>query len=77
MHKPTESQMEILRHSLGLAGDGTGTPYRNHYVPSDDDIGDCDALVEKGLMTRHDGSALSGGAPIFVVTLEGKGVARG
>jgi hypothetical protein len=34
-------------------------------------------LVAEGLMSRHDGSPLSGGAPIFVVTKEGKEVARG
>lgn len=79
MADATASQLAILRHSLGLSEDGQGRAYRNHYVtgPGGSDYDDCIALVEAGFMTRHDGSPLSGGDPIFVVTKQGKEVANG
>lgn len=75
----TANQLAVLRHSLGLDPSGKGSIYRNHFVtgPGGQDHDDCEALVALGYMTRHDGSPLSGGDPIFVVTLEGKAAARG
>lgn len=75
-----ERQRELLRHALGgSVQEGDLKPRRNHYVtgPGSSDYPDCIALVAAGLMTRHDGSALSGGDPIFVVTAAGKEVANG
>jgi len=75
----TDTQLAVLRHSLGLDPSGKGRIYRNHFVvgPGCSEYDDCEALVALGFMTRHDGNPLSGGDPIFVVTLEGKAVARG
>ncbi len=74
MADPDAAQLAILRHALGLNQDGTGRAYRNHFVtgPGCDEYLDCTALVDAGLMTRHDGSPLSGGEPIFIVTRDGK-----
>lgn len=75
----TNNQLRVLRNSLGLDPSGKGSIYRNHFVtgPGGSDHDDCKALVKLGYMTRFDGSPLSGGEPIFVVTPEGKAVARG
>jgi hypothetical protein len=78
MAEPTASQLSVLRHALGLSEDGRGQICRNHFVtgPGSRDYDDCQALVEAELMTRHEGGALSGGDPIFVVTARGREVAR-
>ena len=64
----------ILRHALGTGEDGSRPPFRNHFVTGE---GSTDhplymALVERGLMTRRTGNALSGGDDIFSVTANGR-----
>ena len=69
----TEKQIGILRHALGLKPNGSGEPYRRHFVtgPGSDDYDDCEALVAAGLMVKRPGSELSGGDPTFLVTAAG------
>ena len=71
--KLTKEQLAILQHSLGLDQYGRGPQYRNHFVtdPESDDGQVCESLVEAELMTRTDGSQLSGGMPIYRVTADG------
>ena len=75
--KPEE--LQILRHALGIGDCGTKPPYRNHFVTGEASIDHphCMALVERGLMTRRAGNALSGGDEIFSVTSEGRLAAAG
>jgi hypothetical protein len=73
---PSAAQIHILRHSLGLTyGEEM---YRNHFVTGEGSIDhpDCMALSAAGLMRRVEGSALSGGMDVFVVTDAGKLVAQ-
>ena len=72
-------QLDTLRHALGIGGDGTKPAFRNHFVTGrgSDDHAVCMALVERGLMTRRTGNALSGGDDIFSVTAEGRLAAAG
>lgn len=74
----TEKRIEILRHSLGLTRPGA-REYRNHFVtgPGSDDYDACESLVTDGLMRKFKGNPLTGGDPCYVVTEEGKRVARG
>jgi len=76
-HTPTNKQRDILRHALGF-GRRTRPGWRNHFVTSrgSDDYDDCEALVAAGLMTKREGSALSGWDAVYTVTAEGKAVAR-
>lgn len=76
--KHTPQQLGILRHALGLRDDGSGRPYRNHFVtgPGSTDFDGCEALVASGAMRKRAGSPLSGGDPIYTVTAEGEAVAR-
>lgn len=71
----TSNQLDILRHSLGLDAQGHGRPYRNHYVAGGDDIAVCDGLVELECMSRRVGSELSGGDPVYHVTVKGRAAA--
>lgn len=70
---PSERQVSILRHALGLKPDGSGRSYRCHFVtgPGSDDFDDCEALTVAGYMTKRPGSLLSGGDPTYLVTNEG------
>lgn len=65
---------QIIFHALGLKGDGSGKPYRNHFVtgPGTKDYDDCVALVECGAMTMRPGNTATGGDPMFVVTPSGQ-----
>ena len=74
----TPQQLHILRHSLGLDDKGRGKAYREHFVtgPGSKDYDDCMALVESGHMVRREGSELSGGDDIFLVTELGKKAAK-
>jgi hypothetical protein len=65
-------ERDIIRHALGLAR--SSREYRNHFVtgPGSDDYDYCEALVAKGWMSRHEGSALSGGDPVYSVTDAGR-----
>jgi len=68
----TEDQRGILRHALGFGGRSPG--YRNHFVTGhgSTDYPHCEELVASGLMTRRDGSVLSGGDFVYHVTDSGK-----
>ena len=72
-------QLSILRHALGTGEAGTKPPFRNHFVTGEGgrDHAVCMALVDRGLMTRRTGSALSGGDDIFSVTADGRLAAAG
>lgn len=72
-------QLDILRHSLGLDGNGHGLPYRHHFVTGMDstDHPHCMALVEMGFMVRHLGNELTGGDDLFLVTDAGRAAATG
>jgi len=67
-------RLDILRHSLGLNQYGEGKQYRNHFVtgPGSDDFDDCRALVAEGMMVERAAGELSGGDPIFQVTIKGR-----
>jgi hypothetical protein len=68
----TESQIHILRHSLGLTrGEEI---YRNHYVagPGSTNFADCCALVDAGYMSKHRSELLHENDRYFRVTDEGK-----
>lgn len=66
--------LSVLQHALGVDQYGRGTQYRRHFVtgPGSDDYATCCALVEAGHMTRRDGSPLTGGDDLFLVTHEGR-----
>lgn len=68
----TNEQRNILRHALGIERDGH--VYRNHFVtgPGTDDYEHCESLVAAGLMQRREGSPMSGGDPIYIVTEAGR-----
>jgi hypothetical protein len=70
-----DSQVQILRHSLGLTR--SATAYRNHFVTGhgSDDHPICMALVDAGLMQLHPPSALTGGDDCFTVTEKGRAYA--
>lgn len=65
----TESQREIMRHTLGMSC-GRSPGWRNHFVtgPGSSGYDDCEALVAAGFMSRRSGGPLSGGDPIYRVT---------
>lgn len=68
------NDLDILRHSLGLNQNGNGRSYRNYFVtgPGSDDYAICMSLVERGLMTRSKGNAITGGDDVFRVTEAGR-----
>jgi hypothetical protein len=68
-----DKKLHILQHSLGLDQYGHGNQYRNHFVtgPGSDDFSDCMALVESGLMKRHNPREIYGGDYCFTVTSAG------
>jgi len=70
-------QRDILRHAMGY-GRRTEPGWRNHFVTGHGttDHPHCEALVAAGLMTKREGSALSGWDAVYTVTAEGKAVAR-
>lgn len=67
-------ELHILQHSLGVDQYGQGEQYRNHFCTGEGtvDYPTCMALVERGLMTRRDGSYLTGGDYLFMVTEAGR-----
>lgn len=72
MAKPTDRELEILRHSLGVGDDGRGREYRNGFAAGAKDESACRSLVAKGLMVE---SGHTGSFPVFAVTDEGRDVA--
>jgi hypothetical protein len=69
----TPEQLSILQHSLGVDKYGLGEQYRNHYVGGAEE---CRPLVEMGYMTEHKTSEITGGDPLFTVTIIGKQAMR-
>lgn len=69
----TGKVLHILQHSLGVDQFGCGRRYRNHFVTGEgsDDYPSCMEAVALGLMTRRDGSELTGGDYLFLVTRDG------
>ena len=78
MMNVSETEMHILRHSLGVPDPGQTNMYRNYFVTGEGSIDhpDCMALVGKGLMTRRKGNAITGGMDAFFVTDDGKALVR-
>ncbi|MBB3832510.1 hypothetical protein FHR55_000676 [Xanthomonas arboricola] len=74
MRDLTQSELSVLRHSLGTGEDGRNPSYRNHFVTGagSSDHPTCMQLVDLGLMQRRNGNALSGGDDIFTVTEAGR-----
>lgn len=68
----TPSQIELARHALGLPNKRR-TSYRNHFVtgPGSADYDDWMAMVDSFEAHRQNGSALSGGDPVFFLTQSG------
>lgn len=68
----------VLCHSLGLDDRGRGRAYRSHFVtgPGSKDWKACNALVDAGLMTKHEPRELTGGDFLFVVTDAGREAVR-
>lgn len=78
MNKPTDQQIQILRHALGLDDTGRGREYRNHFAtgPGTTDWSDIEALINSGLMEDRGPVEMWGGLHGIVVTEEGKWIAR-
>jgi len=70
----TSKQLGVLRHALGVGNDGAGNAYRNHFCagPGHDDYETCQSLVATGLMTRREGTQITGGDPVFYATDAGR-----
>jgi len=73
----TTEQHDILRHALGY-GRRAAPGWRNYFVtgPGSDDHPHCEALVTAGLMTKREGTAMSGWDAVYSVTDEGRAAAR-
>ncbi|WP_440221877.1 hypothetical protein ACQQ2N_12335 [Dokdonella sp. MW10] len=74
MSAPSQQQLDVLQHALGVDRFGRGRQYRNHYVvgPGCDGYDACCANVDAGFMHRYRPSELSGGNYTFVVTDAGR-----
>lgn len=70
--------LRVLQHALGTDKFGRGTMYRRHFVTGEGSLDHptCMEAVERGLMTRHPGNALTGGDDTFLVTEAGKQFVR-
>jgi len=68
------AELHILQHSLGVDQFGRGHRYRKHFVTGEGSLDHpaCISLTEKGLMVRRDGSPLTGGDDLFLVTPAGE-----
>lgn len=68
----SKKERHILQHALGISNGGK--EYRNHFVAGEGstDYPHCESLVEKGYMTRRDGSPLTGGDYVYFVTDAGR-----
>jgi hypothetical protein len=68
----TPEQIELARHALGLPNKRR-ISYRNHFVAGEghpDYVAWCD-MVEKGFAQWKNGSPLTGGDPVFWLTMAG------
>ncbi len=68
----TNSQLQILQHSLGLDKHGHGAMFRNHFCAGGDDEPICRSLVELGYMVEREERFQIFPYPTFFVTNEGK-----
>ena len=68
----TPKQIELARHALGLSGD-TKVSYRRHFVTGPDtvDYPHWIEMVASGDARRRDGTALTGGDDLFLLTRKG------
>lgn len=68
----TPEQIELARHALGLPNRNRKS-YRNHFVAGEghSDFDNWQAMVMAGLARFRKGSELTGGDPVFWLTLEG------
>lgn len=68
------SDLHILQHALGVDQFGQGPQYRRHFVtgPGSLDHPTCMDLVGRGLMERREGSEMTGGDDLFLVTPVGR-----
>lgn len=66
--------LHILQHALGVDQFGQGEQYRNHFVTGEGSVDHpaCMKACALGLMTRRDGSPLTGGDDLFLVTEAGR-----
>lgn len=72
----TPEQIELARHALGLPNKRNKS-YRNHFVAGEghsDYVAWCD-MVEHGFARGRRGSPLTGGDPVFWLTLAGASLA--
>ena len=72
----TNNQLEIMQHALGVQRGRR--EFRNHFVtgPGSTDYADCEVLVSLGMMTKRNGSQLTGGDPCYHVTDSGRHAIR-
>jgi len=72
--KLSESQLQILQHSLGVDQYGRGRQYRNRYAigPDCDGFSDLVELCEMGFMLDHGPIGMWGGMHGFTVTDAGR-----
>lgn len=68
----TLQQLDLARHALGLPNRRKRS-YRNHFVtgPGSSDYKPWTAMVAAGLAKQFRGNPLSGGDPVFVLTVAG------
>lgn len=67
----TPEQIELARHALGLPNERSKA-YRNHFVcgPGHSDYDNWVAMTDAGLAKSRKGTPLSGGEPVFWLTLK-------
>ena len=67
-------QLNVLRHALGIGHGGWEPSHRNHFATGHGSADHklCLQLVERGLMSKHRGNALSGGDDVFCATGAGR-----
>lgn len=70
----------LMRHALGVheyyGPSRFSKPFRNYFVAGGDDAAVWDALVAAGHARKtSDGSAITGGCPVYAVTDSGREVA--
>ena len=72
----TNNQLEIMQHALGVQRGRR--EFRNHFVtgPGSTDYAYCEVLVSLGMMTKRNGSQLTGGDPCYHVTDSGRHAIR-
>jgi hypothetical protein len=69
-----QRELEVLRHAIGSDIYGRTRSDRNYFItgPGSTDYTTCVALVQRGLMNRTPGNAITGGGDVFRVTDTGR-----